>query len=151
MDLNWEQYVAHDERYERPSEVDALIGDAAKAEHDLGWRAETFGEDLVDVMVDADVQRSRTNGLVGGSGSTAKLVVTRAAGSRCAPLRWRRLQPAHWNDSWRNRQMPTQPMYVAGHRGLVRSAVWGEAKSRRGVRRRPEEFGKKGNTGDRQV
>jgi GDPmannose 4,6-dehydratase len=53
--LDWEKHVAHDRRYERPSEVDALIGDAAKAERCLGWRATTFGEDLVKVMVDADV------------------------------------------------------------------------------------------------
>ena len=53
--LDWERHVAHDRRYERPSEVDALIGDAAKAERCLGWRATTFGEDLVKVMVDADV------------------------------------------------------------------------------------------------
>ncbi len=53
--LDWERHVAHDRRYERPSEVDALIGDAAKAERCLGWRATTFGEDLVKVMVDDDV------------------------------------------------------------------------------------------------
>ncbi len=52
---HWEDYVAHDRRYERPSEVDALIGDAAKAERCLGWRATTYGADLVNVMVDADV------------------------------------------------------------------------------------------------
>jgi len=49
--------VAHDPRYERPSEVDALIGDAAKAERDLGWKAQTYSEALVNVMVDADVKR----------------------------------------------------------------------------------------------
>src|SRR4051794_5840179 len=54
--LDWEQYVKHDPRYERPSEVDALIGDASKAERQLGWKAQTYGEALVNVMVDADVQ-----------------------------------------------------------------------------------------------
>ena len=56
VDLDWEKHVAHDQRYERPSEVDALIGDASKAERLLGWTASTYGADLVHVMVDADVQ-----------------------------------------------------------------------------------------------
>jgi len=42
-------------RYERPSEVDALIGDPGKAERVL--EAQTFGEDLVNVMVDGDVKK----------------------------------------------------------------------------------------------
>jgi GDPmannose 4,6-dehydratase len=53
--LDWEKHVAYDARYERPSEVDALIGDASKAERDLGWVAGTYGEKLVNVMVDADI------------------------------------------------------------------------------------------------
>jgi len=56
VDLDWEEHVKHDPRYERPSEVDALIGDASRAEERLGWRAQTFGVDLVDVMVDADMK-----------------------------------------------------------------------------------------------
>jgi GDPmannose 4,6-dehydratase len=54
--LDWEQYVKYDPRYERPSEVDALIGDAGKAERELGWKAQTYGQKLVNVMVDADVK-----------------------------------------------------------------------------------------------
>jgi GDPmannose 4,6-dehydratase len=53
--LDWERYVRYDARYERPSEVDALIGDASKAERQLGWKAQTYGRALVEVMVDADV------------------------------------------------------------------------------------------------
>ena len=63
-DLDWEQHVEYDARYERPSEVDALIGDASKAERVLGWKAQTYGSDLVDVMVDADV-RAVTDQLAG--------------------------------------------------------------------------------------
>jgi len=55
-DLDWEKHVEYDARYERPSEVDALIGDASKAEEQLGWTAQTYGENLVNVMVDADIQ-----------------------------------------------------------------------------------------------
>jgi GDPmannose 4,6-dehydratase len=53
--LPWQDYVELDARYERPTEVDALIGDASKATTLLGWKAETFGSGLVNVMVDADV------------------------------------------------------------------------------------------------
>jgi GDPmannose 4,6-dehydratase len=53
--LAWEDHVLLDPRYERPSEVDALLGDASKAETVLGWKAETFGTALVNVMVDADI------------------------------------------------------------------------------------------------
>jgi len=53
--LDWEGHVAYDARYERPSEVDALIGDASKVKDELGWTATTVGTDLVNVMVDADV------------------------------------------------------------------------------------------------
>ncbi len=37
--------------------MDALIGDAGKAERVLAWKAQTFGEDLVNVMVDGDVKK----------------------------------------------------------------------------------------------
>ncbi len=62
--LDWERYVKYDPRYERPSEVDALIGDAGKAERQLGWSAETYGADLVNLMVDADL-RAVEDGLAG--------------------------------------------------------------------------------------
>lgn len=54
--LDHQAHVRHDTRYQRPTEVDALIGDAAKADRELNWRAQTFGGDLVNVMVDADVR-----------------------------------------------------------------------------------------------
>ena len=54
--LDWERYVEIDPRYQRPAEVDALIGDASKAQRELGWNAETYGTRLVDLMVDADVE-----------------------------------------------------------------------------------------------
>jgi GDPmannose 4,6-dehydratase len=54
--LDWDAYVEIDPRYERPAEVDALIGDASKAERLLGWKATTYGTALVDLMVDADIE-----------------------------------------------------------------------------------------------
>ena len=55
-DLDCEAYVRIDPRYERPAEVDALIGDAAKARERLGWEPKTRWRELAELMVDADVQ-----------------------------------------------------------------------------------------------
>ena len=56
VDLNWEDYVEIDPSYYRPSEVDYLLGDASKAKNVLGWSPRTSFEELVTIMVDADVQ-----------------------------------------------------------------------------------------------
>ncbi len=55
-DLDWEKYVQYDERYERPTEVDALIGDSSKAQKLLGWKAQTHAKELAELMVDADIE-----------------------------------------------------------------------------------------------
>lgn len=55
VDLEWEKYVKYDARYERPAEVDLLIGDPAKAEKKLGWTPKTRFKELVKIMVEADV------------------------------------------------------------------------------------------------
>lgn len=54
--LNWEDHVRFDERYLRPTEVDALRGDPSKAEEKLGWKATVDGRKLAALMVDADVE-----------------------------------------------------------------------------------------------
>lgn len=56
VNLNWEDYVAFDERYLRPAEVDLLIGDPAKANAKLGWQPSVTFPELVALMVDADLQ-----------------------------------------------------------------------------------------------
>ncbi len=53
--LSWEEHVRYDESFTRPSEVNALIGDASKAHRELGWKAHTTAMDLARLMVDADV------------------------------------------------------------------------------------------------
>ena len=55
--LDWEQYVVIDERFLRPAEVDLLVGDASKAERELGWRPEVTFEQMMAMMVDADLAR----------------------------------------------------------------------------------------------
>jgi GDPmannose 4,6-dehydratase len=53
---DWEQYVRTDPSLLRPAEVDQLIGSYAKAERDLGWKPQTSFEQLIRLMVDADLQ-----------------------------------------------------------------------------------------------
>lgn len=55
VNLNWQDYVAFDERYLRPTEVDLLIGDPSKAERKLGWERSVDFPGLVKLMVDADL------------------------------------------------------------------------------------------------
>ena len=47
--------MKHDERYERPAEVELLIGDPAKAKRILGWEPKVRFKELVQIMVDADL------------------------------------------------------------------------------------------------
>lgn len=56
VDLDWKEFVKHDERYERPAEVELLIGDPAKAKRVLDWEPKVRFKELVQIMVDADLQ-----------------------------------------------------------------------------------------------
>ncbi|MFI6962550.1 GDP-mannose 4,6-dehydratase [Streptomyces sp. NPDC050255] len=55
--LDWREHVRYDAKYERPSEVDALIGDASKAAELLGWKPAVKSRELARIMVDADVRQ----------------------------------------------------------------------------------------------
>jgi GDPmannose 4,6-dehydratase len=56
VNLDWQNYVEFDERYLRPAEVDLLIGDPAKAKQKLGWEPSVTFEQLVQLMVEADLK-----------------------------------------------------------------------------------------------
>ncbi|NLT41391.1 MAG: GDP-mannose 4,6-dehydratase, partial [Anaerolineae bacterium] len=56
---DYRDHVTVDERFLRPAEVDQLVGDASKARRELGWMPETSFEDLVRMMVDADLEQLR--------------------------------------------------------------------------------------------
>jgi GDPmannose 4,6-dehydratase len=56
--LNYKDHVEVDKRYQRPTEVDALIGDPSKAEKILGWKAKTHWKELAKLMVDADLAKA---------------------------------------------------------------------------------------------
>ena len=53
--LKWSDHVQIDEKYKRPTEVDALIGDPSKAKKELNWSATTKWKELAQLMVDADI------------------------------------------------------------------------------------------------
>lgn len=57
VDLNWRDYTVQDERFMRPAEVDLLVGDASKAGNVLGWEPVVTFEQLIQMMVEADVER----------------------------------------------------------------------------------------------
>lgn len=60
--LDWEKHVRFDERYLRPTEVDALIGDASKAKDKLGWVPKVQTDELAKIMVDADIEALKHEG-----------------------------------------------------------------------------------------
>ena len=55
--LNYEDYVILDPRFVRPAEVDMLVGDSSKAAQQLNWRSKVSFEELIAMMVEADIQR----------------------------------------------------------------------------------------------
>jgi GDPmannose 4,6-dehydratase len=55
--LDWEKYVEIDPRFYRPADVHTLCGDCSKAQKELGWEPEVSFEQLVHMMIDADLQR----------------------------------------------------------------------------------------------
>ena len=57
VDLDWRDYVRQDSRFFRPSEVPILLGSPSKAEAKLGWKRRVSFEELVKIMVDADIKR----------------------------------------------------------------------------------------------
>lgn len=59
LDLDWEEFVEYDDRYERPAEVDLLVGNARKAREKLGWEPEVKFKDLVRIMVESDHSLAR--------------------------------------------------------------------------------------------
>ena len=54
--MPWESHVKIDDQFKRPAEVDLLVGDASKAERELGWKPQTSFEQLIRLMVDADLK-----------------------------------------------------------------------------------------------
>jgi len=59
LGLDWEKYVKYDARYERPAEVELLIGDPAKARKQLGWEPKVRFKELVKIMTEHDLELAK--------------------------------------------------------------------------------------------
>ncbi len=59
LDLDWKKYVKYDQRYERPSEVELLIGDPAKLKKQIGWEPKVKFKELIRIMTEADLELAR--------------------------------------------------------------------------------------------
>ena len=59
--LNWKDFVKQDARFMRPADVDVLVADASKAKRVLGWKPKVKFAELIEMMVDADIERLKNN------------------------------------------------------------------------------------------
>ncbi|PIP08150.1 MAG: GDP-mannose 4,6-dehydratase [Syntrophobacterales bacterium CG_4_9_14_3_um_filter_49_8] len=59
LGLDYKEYVVVDPRYFRPTEVDCLLGDATRARNRLGWTPKVYFEQLIDMMIEADMELAR--------------------------------------------------------------------------------------------
>ena len=56
LDMDYREFVETEDRYTRPTEVDALIGDPSKAESTLDWKAKTHWKELAEIMIESDMR-----------------------------------------------------------------------------------------------
>jgi GDPmannose 4,6-dehydratase len=75
LDLDWQQYVEIDERYNRPAEVDLLLGDATKARTVLGWEPKVDFKGLVRIMIDHDLKLAERERAANERGGTQPALV----------------------------------------------------------------------------
>jgi len=59
LELDYQKYVEIDQRYFRPTEVDVLLGDSTKAQKELGWKPKVTFDQLIDMMVQADLELAK--------------------------------------------------------------------------------------------
>jgi GDPmannose 4,6-dehydratase len=59
VDLDWQRFVDFDEKFMRPAEVDLLVADPTKAKKVLGWEPKTSFQQMIEIMVQADIERER--------------------------------------------------------------------------------------------
>jgi GDPmannose 4,6-dehydratase len=77
VNLDWQEYVEFDQRYLRPAEVDLLIGDPTKAKQQLGWQPSVTFEELVHLMVEADMNALGLSKSGDGSSKVADFATVR--------------------------------------------------------------------------
>lgn len=71
--LDWQDYVEHDHRYDRPSEVEQLLGNPAKAKRELGWTPKITFRGLVEMMVDADLKVAEQEAAIVAAGGKIQI------------------------------------------------------------------------------
>ena len=76
--LDWQAYVEIDPRYFRPTEVDFLLGDASKARDQLNWKPEVKFDQLIEMMVDADLRLAEQEAILRDAGHSLPLRGTAA-------------------------------------------------------------------------
>ena len=77
---DWQDYVRIDDQFKRPAEVDLLVGDHTKATDQLGWKPRTSFEELIRLMVDADLEAARRLALPAGDVEGAVVALGVAGG-----------------------------------------------------------------------
>ena len=70
LDLNMDEHVEFDPRYLRPSEVDALRGDASKARDSLGWKPRVDFHALMEMMIQRDLELAQRERILVDAGHT---------------------------------------------------------------------------------
>jgi GDPmannose 4,6-dehydratase len=70
LELDYKQFVDIDRKYFRPSEVDVLLGDASKARKALQWTPKVGFEELIDMMIEADMEIARKEKTLVDAGHT---------------------------------------------------------------------------------
>ena len=68
LELDYNEYVAIDKRYFRPTEVDVLLGDSTKARKKLGWAPKVTFDQLIDMMVESDLELANKEKTLLGAG-----------------------------------------------------------------------------------
>lgn len=79
VDLDYKEYVEFDDRYVRPTEVDLLLGDPAKAEKKLGWTRKVDFPGLVTMMVDHDLELAGSESILKKAGKDISFLESLAA------------------------------------------------------------------------
>jgi GDPmannose 4,6-dehydratase len=73
LDMDYRDFVEIDPRYFRPAEVDLLLGSSEKARRQLGWKPRVSFDELVSLMVDADLELARKEQVLLAAGHDAMM------------------------------------------------------------------------------
>jgi GDPmannose 4,6-dehydratase len=107
LGLSYEDHVVIDQKFFRPAEVDVLLGNPAKAKAKLSWAPKTSLEQLITMMVDADMRRLQAHAACESQSSPCAPPPARPAGRSVCTMRWWR---PFAGVGTRRRKYPSSPM-----------------------------------------